>query len=115
MTARRPTFRLTARKLRKIRNKSNGACAYCGKKRTRKLTLDHIEPLARGGTNRAANLVLACVDCNHDKGGLTLVEWLDALPLGDKRRELIEAVRRRVQEGKRACSLRRHVVPRGTP
>lgn len=31
-------------------------------------TLDHRVPLGRGGTNRRDNLLLACRECNHDRG-----------------------------------------------
>jgi 5-methylcytosine-specific restriction endonuclease McrA len=32
------------------------------------LTIDHVQPLAKGGSNRDDNLVLACRDCNEDRG-----------------------------------------------
>lgn len=31
-------------------------------------TLDHMIPLAKGGTNGMDNFVLACEGCNHDRG-----------------------------------------------
>lgn len=31
-------------------------------------TIDHVVPIARGGTNDLENLVLACSDCNTRKG-----------------------------------------------
>jgi len=43
-------------------------CVYCGDKK--KLTIDHLMPQSRGGSNDQDNLVLACRHCNstkHDK------------------------------------------------
>jgi 5-methylcytosine-specific restriction enzyme A len=45
-----------------------GICHYCGKKfQPRELTMDHVIPLARGGTSTEGNIVPACRDCNRDK------------------------------------------------
>jgi 5-methylcytosine-specific restriction endonuclease McrA len=43
---------------------------YCGKK-TLDLTLDHVIPRSRGGSNAWDNLVAACADCNRKKGDRT--------------------------------------------
>lgn len=40
-------------------------CAYCHKRR--KLTVDHVVPLSRGGSNTASNIVPACRSCNSSK------------------------------------------------
>lgn len=48
--------------------KYDGRCAYCG--RRKKLTVHHVQPISKGGTNFAANLVPACINCNsriHNK------------------------------------------------
>jgi len=44
-------------------------CSYCGSPATRgnDLTIDHIVPLSRGGTNRRENLTVACFRCNRAK------------------------------------------------
>lgn len=39
-------------------------------------TLDHVEPVALGGTNDATNLVTACIYCNRSKGDDELVTYL---------------------------------------
>jgi 5-methylcytosine-specific restriction enzyme A len=45
-----------------------GLCHYCAKKFSAKeLTMDHIVPLARGGTSTQGNIVPACRECNRDK------------------------------------------------
>lgn len=43
-----------------------GRCAYCGKK-PKKLTQDHVVPLARHGTHTADNIVPSCLSCNLKK------------------------------------------------
>ena len=49
----------------KIYNKSKGRCAICGKFiPCDSFTIDHIIPLARGGTNAMDNLQVACGVCN---------------------------------------------------
>ena len=40
-------------------------CYYCGEKS--KLTIEHLVPLVRGGTNWPDNIVLACLSCNCRK------------------------------------------------
>lgn len=41
-------------------------CRYCGS--TENLSIDHIVPLARGGTNDLDNLQFLCMPCNRRKG-----------------------------------------------
>lgn len=53
-------------------------CIWCGSA-MRPLCLDHLQPVADGGTNETDNLVTACFDCNNDRRGLTDEEWLDFL------------------------------------
>lgn len=49
--------------------RSGGVCACCGKKLTTKtMTMDHIVPISRGGTNLLENLVALCPECNKEKG-----------------------------------------------
>jgi len=45
-------------------------CSYCGRGDLT-LTLDHIVPKARGGTDSWDNLVSACTKCNNKKGDRT--------------------------------------------
>jgi 5-methylcytosine-specific restriction endonuclease McrA len=51
-------------------------CVYCGA--TENLTLKHLTPLVRGGTNDRANLAIACRDCNYRKGPRTAEEFRGA-------------------------------------
>lgn len=51
-----------------VYNKYNGHCAYCGKKITIKdMQVDHIKPIAGGGTDDLNNLNPSCRLCNHYK------------------------------------------------
>jgi len=47
-------------------------CAYCGAPAAH---LDHVLPLARGGTDARRNLAPACARCNIEKGNRTPEEW----------------------------------------
>lgn len=47
-------------------------CQYCAKKFAPfELTLDHIEPRSRGGSDEPENLATSCVPCNQRKGSRT--------------------------------------------
>jgi 5-methylcytosine-specific restriction endonuclease McrA len=49
-------------------------CAYCGVTET-PLQIEHIVPIARGGSSRTSNLTLACESCNKRKGTQTAEEF----------------------------------------
>jgi 5-methylcytosine-specific restriction endonuclease McrA len=52
---------------------ANFRCAYCGKlDEVSDLQIDHVVPVALGGTNDIANLVAACRLCNQGKGAMSL-------------------------------------------
>ena len=54
---------------------AKGLCHYCSKKFSfQELTLDHVVPLARGGTTSPGNCVPSCRDCNKKKGVDTPVD-----------------------------------------
>lgn len=47
-------------------------CQYCGVQPGRALlTVDHVLPRSRGGPTTWENIVTACRECNHRKGGRT--------------------------------------------
>ena len=50
--------------------KSNFCCSYCGRKAVDgyNLVVDHIHPVAKGGTNDIDNLTSSCEECNSGKG-----------------------------------------------
>jgi len=47
-------------------------CQYCGRRfPPARLTIDHIIPRSRGGSDDWNNLVVACIECNAKKGDYT--------------------------------------------
>jgi 5-methylcytosine-specific restriction endonuclease McrA len=45
-------------------------CAYCNKKlKKHEITIDHLVPIALGGTDEYNNIVPACEACNNKKSG----------------------------------------------
>jgi hypothetical protein len=50
-----------------------GKCAYCGS--TENLTLDHITPRSKGGSERITNVLCACHSCNQSKGHQKWYDW----------------------------------------
>jgi hypothetical protein len=64
-----PARKPISKRLRyEILRRDNHTCCYCGSTApTVKLTLDHVLPVALGGTDQADNLVAACQDCNAGK------------------------------------------------
>jgi 5-methylcytosine-specific restriction endonuclease McrA len=57
----------TSADIAEIRLMQRDRCAICAQKLKSKGTIDHIEPLARGGTNDRRNLQLLCSACNARK------------------------------------------------
>lgn len=58
---------LTASQWRQIKDVYGHRCVYCNR-RMKRLTMDHVIPLARGGSHTASNVVPACRSCNLRKG-----------------------------------------------
>jgi 5-methylcytosine-specific restriction endonuclease McrA len=56
-------------------------CVYCARRlAAEQLTLDHVQPLVRGGDGSVGNLVTACADCNTQKGSAPAWHYLAELP-----------------------------------
>jgi 5-methylcytosine-specific restriction endonuclease McrA len=55
-----------------------GACIFCGG--FGGLTIDHLLPISRGGTNDARNLVPACRTCNSSKQASDWRAWFKKQP-----------------------------------
>ena len=74
------------------------ACAYCGTgiEDGAQLTLDHLVPNAKGGSNAASNLVTCCHRCNSARGTRPV-------------RTFCRAVAGYLNHGLRAEDIERHV------
>ena len=57
------------------------ACIYCQSsvEETARLTLDHIQPYSKGGSNDAENLATCCLKCNSSRGNRSLSSFVDAV------------------------------------
>lgn len=53
----------------------HGKCWWCLKPVGKKYQVDHVIPLAKGGTNDPRNLVISCPLCNQSKGSKLPHEW----------------------------------------
>lgn len=64
----------SAKDVKRIYDMQRGKCAGCGVK-LKKYHVDHIIPLALGGTNWANNLQILCVACNLSKYAKHPIDW----------------------------------------
>lgn len=56
--------------LEQVRTRAQFACEYCGVHETDSgglLTVDHFQPISRGGDENVQNLVYSCIRCNQYK------------------------------------------------
>jgi 5-methylcytosine-specific restriction endonuclease McrA len=61
------------------RARQKGCCYWCGERVGRHYHVDHVVPLALGGSNGPENLVIACPHCNTSKGAKHPMEWAGVL------------------------------------
>ncbi|MEO7963499.1 MAG: HNH endonuclease [Gemmatimonadaceae bacterium] len=83
-------------------------CVYCARRLDSEVaTLDHVHPLARGGTNHPGNVVTACAPCNRLKGDMLPHEFFARHPwAGANFMRYARAVHRALKRGaRRAVSL----------
>lgn len=57
--------------------KSDSVCWYCGEvfEDKSQLTVDHVFPRSKGGTNDIDNIIMVCKHCNSSKRDTDLLEW----------------------------------------
>ena len=58
---------------RNVKEKWNYKCAYCGSGKN--LTIDHVVPRCKGGTDFTKNVVCCCHSCNQDKSHTPWEDW----------------------------------------
>ena len=74
----RPTERIAWPKglKRELMRRQDNTCTYCGyRRRAASLDIDHVIPVARGGSNDPSNLQVICRRCNQRKGVQTDEEF----------------------------------------
>ena len=55
-------------------------CPYCQEGvPVPNISVDHITPRSRGGSDSIANIHLTCLACNHAKGNLTHLEFMELM------------------------------------
>ena len=65
-----------------IKEKWNYECAYCRSEDN--LTLDHITPRSKGGSEKVTNILCACHSCNQSKGHKMWSDWFLSQDFFDK-------------------------------
>lgn len=65
-------FKILERELKAIRRQP---CFYCNQL-TKRMTLDHIIPISKGGRHSIGNLLPSCLPCNASKGNKLLIDYL---------------------------------------
>lgn len=72
----------------------SGKCYYCERRfPPKELSMDHKQPIVRGGRTTKNNVVACCKECNTEKGYMLLGEWIaqrieEGRPLACARHEL---------------------------
>jgi len=61
------------------------SCVYCGE---RSESIDHVQPLSRGGQSITENCVPACLGCNGTKGDSDAFSWYRRQSFYDPRRAM---------------------------
>ena len=62
---------VTKRTRFEVLRRDNYTCRYC-RSTEHSLTIDHVTPVALGGSDDPSNLVACCRDCNSGKGARRL-------------------------------------------
>ena len=69
----------------KVFERDSYKCHYCRKQLTRfTATLDHIQPVSKGGDNSYENLVTACLHCNSRRGSRPVMDMYEDKINGDR-------------------------------
>lgn len=71
----------TADDIQRIKKDQRSCCAYCRKPLGKRWHIDHVTPLALGGTNWPDNIQLTCVTCNTRKNAKDPIDFAQSLGL----------------------------------
>lgn len=69
----------TVEELGALKARQKGRCAYCQERR--RLTVDHVIPLARGGSDLIRNIQFVCQPCNSKKNAKDPIEFAQSIGL----------------------------------
>lgn len=69
-----PGSGVSQKQWRAIKDNYGRRCAYCAAMVP--LTMDHLDPLSKGGAHDPTNIVPACRNCNSQKHDNTVLMWL---------------------------------------
>ncbi len=70
-------FYNVAENRQKVFERDGYKCHYCNKQLTRfSATLDHIQPVSKGGDNSFHNLITACLHDNSERGNKPIMDYL---------------------------------------
>lgn len=72
LTSRERIWKIPPVNRREVLRRDHHTCQYCGS--NKRLTLDHVIPVSKGGQHTWNNVVTACERCNQHKSDRTLVE-----------------------------------------
>lgn len=71
-----PSKWINKKRRARIYERDSWRCVYCersaGSTEKELLSLDHVKPVVRGGSNAVTNLVTACKSCNSARGDRSL-------------------------------------------
>ena len=96
-----PSGWIRPEKRHRIYLRDDWTCVYCYTYRAgdfQHLTVDHVKPRSKGGSNHHSNLVTACRSCNSSLQAKPLKQWCEENNLDYKaiRRRIRNAVRRKL-------------------
>lgn len=95
------------------------ACCWCGEcvENGASLSLDHVKPHSKGGSNDHTNLVTCCSRCNSSRGDRSVVKFAEAtayLNHGAKASEIISHVKAVVKRPLDVTAAKELIARRGS-
>ena len=78
MAKRKTQAHILGIKLELLMKRTQCTCEYCQEDITERsnLTLDHVVPLSKGGSNEVDNILISCTECNLKKDDLLLTDFI---------------------------------------